>query len=60
MKYLFSLKYNLFDVICILIITWVSSAFSLWLCLLMIPLVVISALGEIKYDEKNGKQSFSA
>jgi uncharacterized protein YbdZ (MbtH family) len=43
-SFLFTVKYNFFDLLSILVITTVAQLYSLWLVLLMIPVTVFSAM----------------
>ena len=60
MKFLFYRAYNIFDVIGLTIVNYLSFNVSLWFLLLIIPGAALSAAGEIALERKRVKQLLSS
>lgn len=59
MKFLFTSRFNLFDLVCIWIINVLLAVVSVWCIFYIIPLAFVSAYFEMK-TKKNGQQLLSS
>jgi hypothetical protein len=51
--FLFTPRFNFFDLIAILTITTVAQLYSLWILLLIVPLIVFSVAIELRLSKEN-------
>lgn len=51
MKYLFSDKFSLFDMLSIVVVIEIAQTYGLWWLLAIIPLTFLGAIFSIKYEQ---------